>query len=173
MSLLKVPVFLIRLSEFRIRRLTQLFTEEISEVVILDLERIEDRVHLLVKLVFGEANSGMVAFMVLRTSVVDVLTNPTFGLLEFSLARDRRATVGAFDQVTGVSHLVRLVDLLTKERLDPIPELPVDERFVRAGMPLVSKLDFTNVGSVSQDSVQLAPSNLPESQALISLAYFP
>jgi len=56
--------------------------------------------------------------------------------------------VTTFYQVAGVGHLVLLVDLVAEEGLHTIPEPPLDDRGMGAGIPLASELDVTDVGTV-------------------------
>ena len=100
----------------------------------------------------------MVAFVVLRTTIVHVVAVAALRLLCLTLSRDRASAVPAFDQVGGVGHLVLLVDLLADQSLNPIPKLTGDDRFVCSGMPFISELDLPDVGTVGEDRVELAAS---------------
>ncbi len=143
-----------------IRRLTKLLTERVTEFVVLNPKRIKDRKHLRVQLPLGQSDAGMVAFVVLGAAVVNIIPFTALGHLCLSLARDRRTTVGTFNQIAGIRHLMLLVDLLAKESLNTIPELGFDERRVCAGMPLTSELDLTDVRAVGEDRIELAATDL-------------
>lgn len=92
----------------------------------------------------------MVASVVLRAAVVDVLTLAAFRLLGLRLTSDRAPAVAALDQLAGVGHLVRTVDFLAQEELHSVPGRTVHERLVGAGVPMAPELDLTDVGAVGQ-----------------------
>ena len=114
-----------------IRCLSKLLTKGVTDFLVVNPKRIKDRKHLGVKLPLRQSDAGMIAFVVLGAAVVNIIPFPTLGHLRLTFARDRRTTVGTFNQIAGIRHLVLLVDLLAKESLHPIPKSPFDEWFVR------------------------------------------
>lgn len=65
-----------------------------------------------------------------------------------------------FDQIAGIRHLMLLIDFLAKKCLYTFPESSLDDRLVGSGEPLATKLDLANVGTVSENRVQLAATDL-------------
>lgn len=75
-----------------------------------------------VHFVLGQTDTGVIAFVVLGTAVVDVIPISALGLFRLRLAGDGTTAMGTLDQIAGAGHLVLFVDLLDEEVLAPIPK---------------------------------------------------
>ncbi|MCX7393703.1 MAG: hypothetical protein NTW75_06200 [Planctomycetales bacterium] len=109
-----------------------------------------------VDLFFVETNPWMARSVVLRAAVVDVFLAGR--LLDDRLPGDDGVAVFALNQTTGVGEFMGTVDLLPQQHLHRVPSHPINQRLVRAGMPLPLVLHFPDVRPIPKDGVELASS---------------
>ena len=117
-----------------VRGLPKFFTNEITEVVILNSKRVEDDEHLCIEFLLGQSDARVVTLVILGAAIVHVLSLPALAHLCLPLSRDRRTTVPTLDQIAGVGHLVLIVDLVAEESLNTIPESSLNDRRMSASL---------------------------------------
>ena len=81
-------------------------------------------------------NAGWSASLYRAAAVVDVVLRSVLRRLRLPFAGDRVAAVTADDEFPGVGQLVALIDLVAEQGLHAIERAAIDERLVRAGIPL-------------------------------------
>ena len=123
--------------------------EAIPDVLLLNSQLAKQGKDLLVKVSLFDAYAWMPRAVILGTPVVNILFQSAPGLFRLDLARDRRTTMATFNEFAGIHQLMALVDLRAEQHLNSIESGPVDKRLMRARIPLVAVLEFTDVRAVT------------------------
>src|SRR5262245_43578838 len=90
------------------------------------------------------------------TAVVHVVFRAGFAALANPFARDGTAAMPASHEFACESHLMGVVHMPAKQRLNTVPSGSVHQRFVTAREPVFSEGNFAQIGPVHEDRIELA-----------------
>lgn len=112
----------------------------VADFFVFDPHLLEDSQDLPVDVGFGDTDAGMPFHVVVGAAVVNVVAVAVLRSFRLLLASDGMAAVAAGDAVACVGHLVRLIDVPAKQRLNAVPSRSVGQWFVFAGIREFVKL---------------------------------
>ncbi|HEX3357076.1 MAG TPA: hypothetical protein VHS31_08910 [Tepidisphaeraceae bacterium] len=117
------------------------------------LQLFEQRAHLNVDFFFAQTIARMVGRRVAGAAIIDVFLAALF---LHDLTGHWTTAVAAVDQFTGENKLVRLINLLTKQTLNTLKCLSINNGDVLALLPMAMPLQVADVAAITQDAVDFA-----------------